>query len=563
MDSDHRRILADLLLDWEDRFEQGIDVPAAELAREHPELVGELDRRIRALKATLWLAEPPREATAETATGADGGAEPPPPLAGRYRLEERIGVGGFAEVWRGFDLQLLRPVAVKIPRARTIRGSETFLAEARRVAAFRHPGIVTVHDVGSDEDRWFIVSEFVPGGSMAARLATGPLPRSDAIRWVVQVADALDAAHRAGLVHRDVKPENILITAAGDAVLADFGIARPRGSTDAATPGIGTLRSMAPEQLAGGPATPATDVYALGMVLHEALSGGFPFRSKSSNGIRGEIARGIADQVATVIPRRLADVCRRALALDPGRRYPTASSFAEALHRASRPARPWIRTAAANLVGLAAMGMGIGALVWTQRGDIQKNATLAVIVPDQPAPTLRADATGRISLRCRRIHELNPYVVEADNVRIYHEWQDLPISYVGPALNDTEGRIVYRFDVDRPIRSAGLLCTVFCSDGTIQPKEVGRGAGAVDVSRDGETWISLCDSLAPLRWGEDHAIDEPLPETVLGGTSLWLRVRLLTTGSLKTRYTTAQFGRDFFDDFPALRGVFGFDLQLR
>ena len=106
-----------------------------------------------------------------------------------------------------------------------------------------------------------------------------------------------------------------------------------------------------------------------------------------------------------------------------------------------------MRTAAANLIGLAAMGMGIGALVWTQRSDIQKNATLAVIVPDQPAPTLRADATGRISLRCRRIHDLNPYVVEAENVRIYHEWQDLPISYVGPALNDTvAGQVPIIFD---------------------------------------------------------------------------------------------------------------------
>ena len=175
---------------------------------------------------------------------------------------------------------------------------------------------------------------------------------------------------------------------------------------------------------------------------------------------------------------------------------------------------------------------------------------------------MKADATGRVSLRCQRIHELTSYVVEARNVRLYHEWQNTPISYIGPALNDIEGLIVYRFEVDRPIVAARLLCTVFCGDGTVEFNVVGRGTGSVDVSNDGNTWLKVCSSIDQLQWGDDQAVDETLPDSILGGTSLWVRVRLLTTGSLKTRYTTAQFGRDFFDGFPALDGVFGLDLQL-
>lgn len=434
MDSEGRRILADLLLDWEDRFVEGIDVPAAELARDHPELVGELARRIRALKATFWLDRPAPEQDLGVMPDHDG-VDPPPPLVGRYRLDERIGAGGFAEVWRGFDLQLERLVAIKVPKSSVARGSEAFLTEARRVAALQHPNIVTVHDVGNDGDRWFIVSEFVPGGSLASRLARGPIPRGDAIRWVGQVADALDAAHQAGLVHRDVKPANILLTAAGDALLADFGIAGPQETSAEASAGIGTLRAMPPEQLAGRPLTPAADVYALGMVLHEMVAGGFPFRSATPNGIRGEIAAGIADRVAPTIPRRLAAVCRRALALDPGKRYQTAGGIAATLRRTGPPTVPWLVGGALIMAGIA-----VTAAVTTQLlpapTQIQKDATLAIIVPERRPPPWKAAPNGRFSLRCPRIHELNPFVVEARNVRIYHEWQDHPISYVGPALND-------------------------------------------------------------------------------------------------------------------------------
>ncbi|MFM7138233.1 MAG: serine/threonine-protein kinase [Planctomycetota bacterium] len=284
-------------------------------------------------------------------------------------------------MWRGFDLQLERVVAIKLPKVSAITGREAFLAEARRVAALQHPHIVTVHDIGQDGDRWFIVSEFVPGGSLAASLALGPIPRGDTVRWVCQVADALDAAHRAGLVHRDVKAENILIDSAGQARLTDFGIARPQGKPEPAANGIGTLRAMAPEQLAGGYLTPATDVYALGLVLHEALAGTLPFRSISPAGIRGGVARGIADRVACSLPLRLAAVCRRALALDPCHRYQTARGFAQAVRWASHPVRPWLLAAPILLAGFFTLAV-LATWPSPHSPGTLKDGTLAVIIPE-------------------------------------------------------------------------------------------------------------------------------------------------------------------------------------
>jgi hypothetical protein len=493
------------------------------------------------------------------ALAAAESAEQPPPLAGRYRLDERIGVGGFAEVWKGFDLQLQRIVAVKVPKATAAQGGESFLAEARRVAVFQHPGIVTVHDVGQDGNRWFIVSEFVPGGSLAGRLARGPVSRGDAVRWVGQVAAALDAAHRAGLVHRDVKPENILLNANGDTLLADFGIASAAGPPAESSTGIGTLRSMAPEQLEGRPVTPATDVYALGMVLHEALAGHLPFRSTSTNGIRGEIAAGVTDRVAMTIPRPLAAVCRRALAVDPAERFQTAGAFAAALRRAAGSTRRWL-----VLGGVFALGMAtVIAAVFSQpdrRPEPPGPAGTTTIVPSGLVPTLDGgDDAGRIAVRFAEIHDAGSHVVEAVNVRLYREWQTPPLSYIGPAADGAEGRVVYRFDAPRPIVMGRLLGTVFCTDFTTEPGGIGRGAAAVEVSGDGVAWTVIRDGLSPVRWGDRYELDQPLPERVLGGRSLWVRVRLLTHGSPNIAYTTAQFGREFFADLGC---VFGIDLIL-
>jgi serine/threonine protein kinase len=216
-------LLADLLLRWEELHEKGEEPSAEELCRDCPHPAPPLAERIQALKVTAWMEAP----------DDGGGTRPEPPgpdtppvLAGRYRLDERIAEGGFAQVWKGFDLELRRAVAVKVPKPGRLLSAERFMAEARRVAGLKHPGVVPVFDVGRDGDSCFIGSEFVEGGTLADRIARNrPWPQ-EAVRLVAEVAETLAYAHRQGFIHRDIKPGNILIDRHGRALLADFGIAR-------------------------------------------------------------------------------------------------------------------------------------------------------------------------------------------------------------------------------------------------------------------------------------------------------------------------------------------------
>src|SRR5690606_8458711 len=242
--------LADLLLQWEENLEQGREVPAEELCKDCPHLIDELSRRIQAMQATSWMDKP-----VDSGSDEDGGeippGPPPLPLAGRYRLDERIAEGGFGEVWRGFDQELHRTVAVKVSKPSRLGAVEQFVAEARRVARLRHPGIVTVHDVVRQDDACFIVTDFVEGGSLRDRITDSPSSEQSA-RWIADVADALAYAHQQGFVHRDIKPANILIDHHGRALLGDFGIAaRSEELTGLPSMSVGTLAYMSPEQLEG------------------------------------------------------------------------------------------------------------------------------------------------------------------------------------------------------------------------------------------------------------------------------------------------------------------------
>ena len=157
-------LLAELLIEWEELCERGQEVPAGELCKEHPHLAEELARRIAAMKATDWLNNPdppPGDPPAVAIQPFQGRV-----LAGRYRLDDLIAEGGFAQVWRAYDTELQRFVAVKVPKPGRVESSDSFMAEARRVARLKHPGIVPVHDVGSEDGQCFIVSEFAEGGSL-------------------------------------------------------------------------------------------------------------------------------------------------------------------------------------------------------------------------------------------------------------------------------------------------------------------------------------------------------------------------------------------------------------
>jgi eukaryotic-like serine/threonine-protein kinase len=205
-------------------------------------------------------------------------------LASRYRLDSRIAGGGMGEVWRAIDMVLGRPVAVKLLRPEYAQHPETlarFRAEARHAAALSHPAIAQVYDYGDTGDGHppFLVMELVDGPPLTRVLADGPLDPAVVLDIVAQVAAGLAAAHAAGVLHRDIKPGNLLVGAGGAVKITDFGISYAAGSAPLTRTGtvIGTPGYLAPERLAGAGAGPSGDVYSLGMVAYQCLSGGLPF----------------------------------------------------------------------------------------------------------------------------------------------------------------------------------------------------------------------------------------------------------------------------------------------
>lgn len=255
----------------------------------------------------------------------------------RYRLIERLAVGGSAEVWRAQDEQLDRAVAVKRlhPHLLPDEASRKRLsAEARAAAGLSHPVIVGVYDVDATGDVPALVMELVDGESLSARLdRDGPLPPRDAAAVTADLAEALYHAHQRGVIHRDVKPGNVLLARDGRTRLVDFGIAHSlAASAERLTmPGtvMGTLRAMSPEQLAGGPITPRTDLWGLGVVLHEALTGRPPY--PSSTPIELAEAQRAGPPSLVGVDLALAGVVRACLSIDPADRPLHAGVLASTL----------------------------------------------------------------------------------------------------------------------------------------------------------------------------------------------------------------------------------------
>jgi tRNA A-37 threonylcarbamoyl transferase component Bud32 len=252
-------------------------------------------------------------------------------LAGRYRLQRRIAAGGMGEVWAGHDAVLDREVAVKLLRPEYAEHSETlarFRDEARHAAGIAHPGIAQVYDYAEDPQP-FLVMELVHGPSLAAVLARGPLDARTTMHIATQAAAALGAAHAAGLVHRDVKPANLLIGPGGQVKITDFGIASAAGSAPLTRTGtlIGTPAYLAPERVAGQSATPASDLYSLGVVCYECLAGAPPF-----SGTPVEIAvahsQGQIPPLPPDVPADVAALIASLTARDPRDRPATAVAVA-------------------------------------------------------------------------------------------------------------------------------------------------------------------------------------------------------------------------------------------
>jgi serine/threonine-protein kinase len=262
-------------------------------------------------------------------------------IADRYELEALVGSGGMSSVFRAYDAQLERRVAIKVLHERFAGDDEyvgRFRHEARLVAQLAHPNIVHVIDRGEDQGREYIVFELVDGENLKDLIVrTGPLPLRRAVELALAVADGLSFAHENGLVHRDVKPQNVLLSEEGGVKVTDFGIARSlnveHGLTQTGVV-VGTGEYISPEQASGGALSPATDVYSLGVVLWEMLTARVPFEGDNFVAVAlrhvNEAAPDIRETRSDV-PPRLAAAVDRALQKDPARRFPTMHAFAEEL----------------------------------------------------------------------------------------------------------------------------------------------------------------------------------------------------------------------------------------
>lgn len=316
---------------------------------------------------------------------------------GRYEIIARIGGGGMGDVYLARDPSLDRRVAVKLPAAHHAdeAARRRFVDEALAAARLDHPFICKVYEAGESDGGPFIAMEYVEGTPLRDRLAGGPLPVREAVRLAAEIAEALDFAHRRGVVHRDVKPSNVMVAADGHAKVLDFGVAKvlrtpaapspdpageptPRvdGTVTATAHVIGTMTYMAPEQLRGGPADARSDVFAFGLLFHEMLAGAHPFRGATAIETAEAILNAAPPSLEAIrpdVPPLVAHIVLRCLEKDPGLRYQSLREVQIELARlaegsgstARRLSSPWHRSRRRLAAALAAgLGLATAAGAW-------------------------------------------------------------------------------------------------------------------------------------------------------------------------------------------------------
>lgn len=329
----------------------------------------------------------------------------------RYVIDDVLGEGGMGTVYRALDTRLSRRVALKVVRmgdAASADARARLMREARAAASLTHPNVVGVYDVGEHDGTPFIAMELVRGRSLRTYVGDASVPLAKRIEWLVDVARALDAAHRAGLVHRDVKPDNVLLGAHGEATVLDWGIAKIAGHDDA--PGLaahlgladdthltqqgaamGTPAYMSPEQARGelSRVGPTSDVFALGACLYAVLTGHPPFHGATV----AECVKAAREarfvpiiELAPMAPRTLVRICEKAMAAKPAARYPTAKALAEDLEAAQSSAyfgeRPYIEISIARAVmGVVALTLVAGSIaLWTNSSTLHEQGMGALLV---------------------------------------------------------------------------------------------------------------------------------------------------------------------------------------
>ncbi|WP_433206182.1 protein kinase domain-containing protein [Dactylosporangium sp. CS-047395] len=320
-------------------------------------------------------------------------------LAGRYELERHIASGGMGDVWRGHDRVLGRTVAVKLLRAPSGEPEfvERFRAEARTMATISHPGVVDVYDFGDDPAAGvYLVMQYIDGESLAAALDREERLAPDAaLRLIAEAAEALHAAHEKGVMHRDVKPGNLLLRPDGSTVLTDFGIARSAAATHRTSPELllGTASYIAPERAGGEPATARSDLYSLGVVAYRVLAGRLPFEGESLLQIALRHANDEPDPLPDDVPPAVRAFVARSLAKDPAERWPSGAAMAAAAREAQAAVPPRPARGRGLLIGAAAVLAIVGIVA----------SALLLGDDDDPGPPVsgavtRADATNDAGL---------------------------------------------------------------------------------------------------------------------------------------------------------------------
>jgi eukaryotic-like serine/threonine-protein kinase len=327
-------------------------------------------------------------------------------LADRYRLDAEIGRGGAGVVWRAHDELLDRAVAIKLLHADVaddVTAAARFRHEATAAAKLAHPHVVTVYDIGATDGREHLVMELVDGPSLADLLGHGPLDAAVVAEIGRAIAAALGAAHTRGLVHRDVKPANVLFTREGIAKVADFGIARALGGSASrlTLPGsvMGTARYLSPEQLRDDPVDVRADVYSLGLVLHEALTGRQPWGEGNAAEVAARRLTGDltpASKLVRDVPPALDATIQRATRRDPEKRHVDGAAFASTL---APLADDRARRELARLVGGGTNGAPMPAVAPMGSSAPPPPAEVGAPTPGRPAPPA---VRGRPARRRRR-----------------------------------------------------------------------------------------------------------------------------------------------------------------
>jgi serine/threonine protein kinase len=527
-----------------------------------------------------------------------GSSEHSDPLLGKklggVALVRLIGEGGMGRIYEGEQETPKRAVAVKVQRPGRLDLEHTrrFVREMSLLGRISHPWVCRIYTAGIHEQGGtqfpYFVMEYIPGAEPitlhAARLA---LPLEQRVRLLRDVCEAVAAGHVLGIHHRDLKPSNVLVAADGFPKVIDFGVAHACGS-DMTTASltrtgqlVGTIQYSPPELLGGADADARSDVWSLGMILHELVTGRLPF-DVTGMPVLAAIARvgrhepGLAQTARGRTSRAIAAVVDACLERSPAGRPADAADLAGRLSAllATAPlapaawSRPTIEEGPARGIGwrrrsvifasITATAALAGAWrAWMPGLDTSAKQTTGStngvntggdelphpVLPDGSFQTPIARPDFRFGFPRVDAEGADNFLVDSTGLRKWHETFATRRAYWAPAETNVEGRLVYRFDLPGKSRRIHLLAHVAVWDDQVTTGVTGRGAGAIEASRDGETWIEIADGLNPPAWGKLLTVNGLLPETCLGSTTIWIRVRLLTTGKqLDEGYSVAQFG---------------------